>query len=163
MAEHALQTRPVLRRGRTVQRSPVVTLLNGKADAEQAIKAKLQLIAQIDTDAAEASFRRAATVAEIAKLMHDNGFELDAAVFGSGYKAVIENTKSNSKKEIDPKVLFKELKRLGREEDFWDVIKVQLGATEKVLTEREVNTIATHTPAKITGTAITVEPLKKKK
>ena len=73
-------------------------------------------------------------------------------------EAQIVTTFSNEKKEVDAKTLFNH-KGFTRE-DFFSVVKVQIGELAKFMAENELKTIAKITPPKKTGTALKIKAVK---
>ncbi len=128
---------------------------NEKQQAENKITDDLKLIAKqqrLITEAAtaiDAAEKRIAANLIVAKETNFTDGVLEAALV---------DVFSNEKKEIDPKTLFnhKGFKR----EDFFTVVKVQIGELAKVMAENEIKQIAKITTAKKTGTKLVVKPIK---
>lgn len=131
--------------------------------AQKPIGTLLKLIAEADTKMAELVTQREHLVAEVAKYLHDQKFDIGEEVVDHGYRAVIENVMSKASTEIDSYGLYEFMEKLGKEDDFWDAVKVQIGALKKLVTEREFAKIKkTEIPAKKTGERVVVEPVKVK-
>jgi len=157
----AAPAKRLTRGARSMVRGRVGRPAAAKPDYLEQIDEILQSIAQCDASLREVATARDNAVAAIAKLMHDN--EVTGEVIAHGYRAAIEETMSRASVEIDAGDLYAYLKKMGKQDDFWDVVKPQVGEVKKLLSEREfVKLPKTTVDAKKTGERIVVEPIKVK-
>jgi len=146
---------------RVVRRTRAASPASPSDEAIAEIGNRLQLIADVDAELREATTRREILVAEIAKLIHDG--KISGEVINHGYRAVIEDTMSRASTDIDVIDLFNYLKKMGKQDEFWGLVKVQIGEVKKVLSDREYAKLPKEeTAAAKTGSKITVEPVKVK-
>ena len=78
----------------------------------------------------------------------------------SGMAAEFKESFSNTKTEIDPKKLYSKMKD---KDEFFSVVKVSLGELKQVMTEKEINQIATITEPVSQGIALVIKPIKPRK
>ncbi len=138
-----------------VEERPAQAKANAKQLAENRITDQLKLIAKLNREVVERAKQIEAAEAVIEKNMKDAKIQN----FSDGVlEAAMVDTYSNEKKEVDPKTLFN--KKGFTRDNFFAVVKVQIGELSKFMAENEVKAIATITEAKKTGTALKIKPVK---
>lgn len=142
----------IIRRTRAVSRGVLRQVPTHMGD----INERMQLIANAERDIAAKLEEIETAKSEIENLMTAAKMKTHEHL---GYVAEFIETKTNEKKDVSVEAARKALKS---DKDFYSVLKVQLGALGDVLSEREINAIATVTPGKVTGTKFQVVVPKKK-
>jgi hypothetical protein len=155
-------TRIIRRAGRTSGATPVyptTTALNAeqlRKLGEEKITASLKAIALAQRKIEDQD----KLIEEQRVLIEATLKEIKASNFTDGVlQAALVEKWSNEKKEIDPKLLFnsKGVKR----EDFFSMVKVQIGEAAKFLSANEIGALATITPPKKQGIELVIKPVPK--
>ncbi len=128
---------------------------NAKQTAINKITDDLKLIAKLNRQIVET----ATAVGTAEARVKENMLIAKETHFSDGVlEAALVDTYSSESKEIDPRVLFKH--KGFKREDFFTVVKVQIGALQKVMAENEIKQIAKVTPAAKTGTVLKIKAVK---
>lgn len=132
----------IIRRTRAVARGVLRQENNHIKDIDE----RMQSIARIRQEMLAAAQQISELEKEVEELMKKGKLEEHQYL---DLLAHFVETKTNASTFVDPKVLYAKLKD---KNDFFSVVKVQVGELKSVMTEKEIEAVAKITPGKVTGT-----------
>lgn len=145
-----LETRRITRR-KVVLR----TTARDSEKVQKQLDELLQSIAKLQLEVDEATQRKVDFEKQVEKLMR--GYKIPKHEWGE-LVAQIVDTFSRTSKEVDPQKLYNKL----NEKDFFSCVKVQLTELAKIMSEKEIEAIATIEHSKKTGDKFEIVRPKKK-